>query len=83
MVEGIAQAGTCKNLEERMRVKGKLDKMKKFVGVYDLQFWHENKLKYIFVVIIYTGSKFKLFASSKRRCNLIFNIQIQYKNSNM
>jgi hypothetical protein len=62
LVEGIAQAATCKNLEVRMRVKGKLDKMKKFVGVCDFQFWHENKLKHMnFFVIIYSGSKLKLF----------------------
>jgi hypothetical protein len=66
LVEGIAQAATCKNLEVRTRVKGKLDKMK-FIGVCDLQFWHENKLKYInFVVIICALSKLKLSAPSKR-----------------
>jgi hypothetical protein len=36
LVEGIAQAATCKNLEVRKRVKGKLDKMKRFVGVCEI-----------------------------------------------
>lgn len=32
-----------------------------------------------FVVIIYTGSKLKLFASSKRRCDLILTLKYNTK----